>query len=423
MFRKGMFRILVLAGLTMVVLSATAAWADVRGTLSYSSGFTNPFPLPIPAGTSISVGISYTISGSATITDPEGAAVTTIGMSGGSVSLGKAGTYNVSESYHIELTGTPPVGEPETLTDDASSSWSFSNSVPGSTGTFSVSSGLSVSSESEGKVSVSASASGGSATLTGDLLPGESVSVTIIGDWTVDTSISIESPTGFGTIQVSTNLEEATFTLSGGYSGSGKSWTATNVPVGIYSITYGSVSGYRTPSSQTQALAPDGTISFSGTYNPILPPEIYSVEVLGSPARMAGDVITVILIGESNGTASLSIAGVTQDIPMPESENSSGTYVGQYTALEGKNVRDAKVTVILTNTDGLTSVDESKTASVITAPWDVNSDGVVDMLDIEAVGANLGKDPIPELDVNSDGAISLFDIILVSVHFGEVYGQ
>jgi hypothetical protein len=74
-----------------------------------------------------------------------------------------------------------------------------------------------------------------------------------------------------GTIEVNTNLAEATFYLSGpaNYVGSGMSWTKTEAPAGKYTITYGDVAGYKTPSPETKTLAFWGKIIFSGGYRSI----------------------------------------------------------------------------------------------------------------------------------------------------------
>ena len=58
-------------------------------------------------------------------------------------------------------------------------------------------------------------------------------------------------------------------------------------------------------------------------------------------------------------------------------------------------------------------------------PWDVNSDGVVDLSDIVLVGQHLG-DRITKLvdfnpDVNGDGIVDILDVILAATHFGEFY--
>jgi hypothetical protein len=76
-----------------------------------------------------------------------------------------------------------------------------------------------------------------------------------------------------GNITVTTNNDLATFTITGPsgttYSGDGTSWSQSNVPLGDYTITYDSITGYDTPPSSSQTLANSGdTIIFTGTYNP-----------------------------------------------------------------------------------------------------------------------------------------------------------
>ena len=69
-------------------------------------------------------------------------------------------------------------------------------------------------------------------------------------------------------VTVTTNLADATFTITGpaDYSGSGTSWTVTGAPAGEYTITYGDVAGYRTPAPETQVLGAGGTVAFNGQY-------------------------------------------------------------------------------------------------------------------------------------------------------------
>jgi hypothetical protein len=71
-----------------------------------------------------------------------------------------------------------------------------------------------------------------------------------------------------GNITVTTNLPNATFTITGPttFSGSGTSFTRTNVPVGSYTITYGAVQGYSAPPPQTLTLAAGASIRFTGNY-------------------------------------------------------------------------------------------------------------------------------------------------------------
>jgi len=80
----------------------------------------------------------------------------------------------------------------------------------------------------------------------------------------------LATPPRTGAISVTTSLAAATFTITGpaSFSGSGLSATFNNAPVGTYTITFGPVVGYITPSSQTQTLAAGGTIAYTGTYAP-----------------------------------------------------------------------------------------------------------------------------------------------------------
>ncbi|MBU4340162.1 MAG: hypothetical protein KKD46_04495 [Euryarchaeota archaeon] len=75
-------------------------------------------------------------------------------------------------------------------------------------------------------------------------------------------------PSTKGTISVTTNLADATFSVTGAssYSGSGTSWNTGDAPAGTYMITYGTMQGYNAPSSETKTLSAGGSIAFSGTY-------------------------------------------------------------------------------------------------------------------------------------------------------------
>jgi hypothetical protein len=72
-----------------------------------------------------------------------------------------------------------------------------------------------------------------------------------------------------GTINVSTNLSSATFTLTGPetLTGSGTTWSEDSAAAGDYTITYGAVAGYTTPASETKTLSNGGSITFTGTYS------------------------------------------------------------------------------------------------------------------------------------------------------------
>ncbi len=73
-----------------------------------------------------------------------------------------------------------------------------------------------------------------------------------------------------GSIEVTSTPSGASFSLSGPASYSGYTpWSKTSAPVGTYTITWGPMSSYTPPPSETQTLSPGGSISFSGVYQTI----------------------------------------------------------------------------------------------------------------------------------------------------------
>jgi len=55
--------------------------------------------------------------------------------------------------------------------------------------------------------------------------------------------------------------------------------------------------------------------------------------------------------------------------------------------------------------------------------YDVNENGVVDVLDTTLVGQHFGETtspPYPRYDVNEDGVVDILDTTLVGQHFGEI---
>jgi hypothetical protein len=95
----------------------------------------------------------------------------------------------------------------------------------------------------------------------------------------------------------------------------------------------------------SEQQATNSTFMYSG-------PQIISVDVAGSPAK-PGDTITVTLVGESNGKATFSIAGIVNAVNMEMTEETPGNYVGSYKVPEEPEVvKDATVIVTLEDTAG-----------------------------------------------------------------------
>jgi hypothetical protein len=86
--------------------------------------------------------------------------------------------------------------------------------------------------------------------------------------WLVD-DVSITGVSGGGTIVISKNLGQGTFTLNGLISKSGTAPlnTITNAPPGPYTVQFSDVAFYRTPLDQSNTLTNGGTITFTGNYD------------------------------------------------------------------------------------------------------------------------------------------------------------
>jgi hypothetical protein len=343
---------LVLVALALMMFSLYINQAGAVTTpISFNYSVTNTYPLPIPGGLGpITFGLSASISGSVTVKDPAGNVIANVSLSGlgpYEITLNDIGTYSVSGSYTLVLSGNALGFSAKSPPFNASDESSFNNPIPGGIGKLTISSSLNLSvTGTSGDISASISGLSVSISTTGDIDPGESASATVGGTWTVGASVPVEAPPVIetGTVSVSTNLEEATFSLSGpaSYSGSGKSWSRSGASVGQYTITYGQVAGYITPSSQTNILTKDGSISFSGNYQ-IMPTG--SIEVvtnleqarytLSGPKTYNGNGELWTESGAPVGQYTINYGNVDRYItPPPETkilnEHTTITFYGQY---------------------------------------------------------------------------------------------
>ena len=117
--------------------------------------------------------------------------------------------------------------------------------------------------------------------------------------------------------------------------------------------------------------------SVQATFTPSaapVPGAITSVTVTPTGRQLAvGDVMTVVAVGPANGTASFAITGLRTGIPMRESANQPGTYVGNYQIQPGDYLANGTVVVSITAPNGqlLTATAPntvSINASAITPP-------------------------------------------------------
>ncbi|HMJ90710.1 MAG TPA: choice-of-anchor J domain-containing protein, partial [Candidatus Acidoferrum sp.] len=86
--------------------------------------------------------------------------------------------------------------------------------------------------------------------------------------WLIDDVSVTMSSTPHGTLRVTNNLSQATFTINGPFSttAQGASYLNTNAPPGDYVVSFGNVPFYSTPAAQSKTLAANSTEVFTGTY-------------------------------------------------------------------------------------------------------------------------------------------------------------
>jgi hypothetical protein len=86
--------------------------------------------------------------------------------------------------------------------------------------------------------------------------------------WLVDdVSVTMSNVTA-GTLRVTNNLSQATFTIAGPVTltGQGTSFITTNASPGQYTVTWGAVTNWNTPVAQTNSVVALGTTVFNGNY-------------------------------------------------------------------------------------------------------------------------------------------------------------
>ncbi len=88
-----------------------------------------------------------------------------------------------------------------------------------------------------------------------------------LNGWLLD-DFELTGVAGGGTIVISKNLGQGTFNLSGlvNQTGTALVTTITNAPPGQYTVDFGDVAFYQTPASQSNYLALNSTVTFTGNY-------------------------------------------------------------------------------------------------------------------------------------------------------------
>jgi copper amine oxidase-like protein len=93
--------------------------------------------------------------------------------------------------------------------------------------------------------------------------------------------------------------------------------------------------------------------TFAPAPTPVTPGAITSVTVTPAGRQLVvGDVMTVVATGPARGAATFTISGLRTGLPMTESANQPGTYIGNYSIQPGDYVANGSVIVSLTAPTG-----------------------------------------------------------------------
>ncbi len=78
--------------------------------------------------------------------------------------------------------------------------------------------------------------------------------------------------------------------------------------------------------------------------------------------------------------------------------------------------------VVLASASSVSLPVTTQDAEIVEPPrpaWDVNKDGVINILDLTLVASHFGETGDIDADVNGDGVVNILDLTLVASHFGE----
>jgi PKD repeat protein len=183
-------------------------------------------------------------------------------------------------------------------------------------------------------------------------------------------------------------------------------WTPARGQAGVYILTFEVSDGYLTDSENV-------TVTVNRLNNP---PLISSFEPLDGSSFSEGERIRIsVNASDAEGQAlnySIMIDGVVC---------STGTEYIWETDYSSSGNHTIGVAV----SDGIDTIRGQRTIyiSECRPRWDVNEDGVVNILDVTSVSQKCGttvSKPYPRYDVNQDGAVNILDLTLVGNHFGEL---
>ena len=131
---------------------------------------------------------------------------------------------------------------------------------------------------------------------------------------------------------------------------------------------------------------------------------------------LPGEIFVIPTVIEEHRVSFASTAGTT----VTEMEGTLLTITFKVIAIKASTL--SLTEVILSSSQGKPLPVTTEDAEIVeppTPPWDVNKDGVINILDLTLVAANFGQTGPTPADVNGDNVVNILDLTLVASHFGE----
>lgn len=175
---------------------------------------------------------------------------------------------------------------------------------------------------------------------------------------------------------------------------SGTTIVRTNTVTGVSGPV--SLTGLRMGDAVQVTADPAGTAqnvqaTFTPAPGPVPAAAITSVSVTPAGRRLGvGDFMTVVAVGPAHGTASFVITGLRMGIPMTESVNEPGTYIGSYRIQPGDYLAHGLVVVSITAPNGqLLTATARSTVSIDTSAIVPPAPGGAPVIGSPAPGAGI----------------------------------
>ena len=131
---------------------------------------------------------------------------------------------------------------------------------------------------------------------------------------------------------------------------------------------------------------------------------------------LPGDIFVVPTVIKENQVSFASTAGTMAT----EMEGALLTITFKVIAIKASTLTLTEV--ILSSRAGIALPVTTEAGEIVeppTPPWDVNKDGVINILDLTLVASHFGQTGVTPADVNGDNVVNILDLTLVASHFGE----